>query len=276
MRNPMIQVVAIGLLIALSLPGQLCAQQPKQYTVTFLGTLGGTFSQPFGLNNKGEVNGIANLPGDTNAHAFIWRSGVMTDVGTLGGPNSNQDFGEQFGPNERGELVGGSETATPAPPGEDFCFFGNNLICLPFVWKDGVMTPLPTLGGNNGFAGKINKSGQVVGMAENATPEPNCFNILQQAKPVLWDKGEIHELPTFPGDTDGQAVAINDLGQIVGSTGGCQSDPTAFALHALLWQGGNVTELGNLGGHTFTAASDINNQGQVVGSSDLPGDSFPG
>jgi probable HAF family extracellular repeat protein len=49
----------------------------------------GTFSRPFGLNNKGEVNGVATLLGDTAQHAFLWRDGVMTDLSTLGGPNSN-------------------------------------------------------------------------------------------------------------------------------------------------------------------------------------------
>jgi probable HAF family extracellular repeat protein len=269
-----------SLLAALAIPAQLTAQEEQgsqsnephlqRYTVTFLGTLGGTFSQPFGMNNKGEVDGIANLPGDQNHHAFLWRNSVLNDIGTLGGPNSNNDAGCQFGPNERGEVVGGAETSTQAPPGEDFCFFGNNLVCLPFVSRKGVMTPLPTLGGNNGFACGTNNRGQVIGMAENTTPESDCPNILQQAKPVLWEKGEIHELPTFPGDTDGQGVAVNDLGQAVGASGGCQSGPTN-ALHALLWQNGNLTYLGNLGG-TSTGATDINNRGQVVGASDLPGD----
>jgi len=259
---------------ALTLPLQLAAQQHTQYTVTFLGTFGGCCGEPFGLNNKGEVDGVANLPGDQNFHAFLWRKGVLIDLGTLGGPNSNGDIGGNFGPNERSEVVGVSTTSTPAPPGEDFCFSGFNVICLPFIWREGIMSPLPTLGGNNGVAGAINNRGEIVGMAENTTPEPNCFNILQQTKPVLWKKGEIQELPTFP-DTDGQAMAINDLGQIVGITGGCQSGPTP-ALHGLLWENDTVTDLGNLGGHTFTFPQDINNQGEVVGSSDLPGDTFPG
>ena len=265
---------AMTLFAALAAPTQLAAQKQTHYTVTFLGTLGGTFSQPFGLNNKGEVNGIATLPGDNETHAILWRNGVLTDLGTLGGPNSNGDAGVPFGPNERGEVVGAAETSTPTP-GEDFCFLGNNLVCLPFVWRNGVMTPLPTLGGNNGGAGDINNRGQVVGIVENTTPESDCFNILQQAKPVLWEKGEIHELPIFPGDTDGGANAINDLGQIVGTSGGCQSGPT-FALHGLLWQNGALTDLGNLGGMQFTLPAGINNLGQVVGVSDLPGDTFPG
>jgi probable HAF family extracellular repeat protein len=249
--------------------------------VTFLGTLGGTFSQPFGMNNKGEVNGISTLPGDGSQHAFLWRDGVMTDLETLGGPNSNGDFGVPFGPNERGEIVGGSETSTPDPLGEDFCFFGNNLTCLPFVWKSGVMTSLPTLGGNNGNAGDINNRGQVVGTAENTTRDPTCLDLGPplnqidqiQEKPVVWQESVIRELPTFPGDPDGSANAINDSGWVVGNSGKCAKG-TEFALHALLWQNGVLTDLGSLGGTLLSAATNINNQGQVVGLSNLAGDTI--
>jgi len=275
----LIWLTSTALFVALATPLQLAAQKRTRYIITFLGTLGGTFSQPFGMNNKGEVGGIATPVGDQNQHAFLWRNGVMTDLGTLGGPNSNGDFGVPFGPNERGEVVGGAETSTPDPLGEDLCFFGNNLTCLPFVWKDGVMSPLPTLGGNNGAAGDINNRGQVVGSAENTTRDPTCpalgppLDIIDQIeeRPVIWEKGEIQELPTFPGDPDGGASAINDHGQIVGASGNCSKGPE-FALHALLWQNDALTDLGNLGGTLFSSAGNINNRGQVIGASDLPGD----
>jgi probable HAF family extracellular repeat protein len=52
-----------------------------RYTVKDLGTLGGTFSNAFGINNKGDVVGHATLKGDTALHAFLWRKEVMTDLG---------------------------------------------------------------------------------------------------------------------------------------------------------------------------------------------------
>jgi probable HAF family extracellular repeat protein len=34
------------------------------------------------------VSGDSSLSGDKTEHAFVWRDGVMTDLGTVGGPNT--------------------------------------------------------------------------------------------------------------------------------------------------------------------------------------------
>jgi probable HAF family extracellular repeat protein len=232
-------IIFITLSAALAIPVRLAAQ--VRYTVQDLGTLGGTFSTAGSINNKGWVPGGATILGDTALHAFLWRKGVMTDLGTLGGPNSIAAYPL----NERGQVTGYSDTSTPDPNGEDFCGFGTNLICLPFVWQKGVMSPLPTLGGNNGQANEINNRGQVVGFAENTTLDSTCPAPELQAKPIIWQHGEIQQLPTFPGDPDGGANAINDRGQAVGFSGTCYGGSTP-GLHALLWQGGALTDLGNL------------------------------
>ncbi|MGC2724022.1 MAG: hypothetical protein WA224_08675, partial [Candidatus Acidiferrales bacterium] len=49
-----------------------------------LGTLGGTFGHPDWVNDAGEVVGFATIPGDQDGHGFLWRNGVMTDLGTVG------------------------------------------------------------------------------------------------------------------------------------------------------------------------------------------------
>jgi probable HAF family extracellular repeat protein len=59
-------------------------------------------------------------------------------------------------------------------------------------------------------------------------------------------------------------AAINNRGQVVGSTGG---DTTG---HAFLWQKGMMTDLGTLGSDSSIALG-INNRGQAVGGSGTPG-----
>jgi probable HAF family extracellular repeat protein len=93
------------------------------YTVTDLGTLGGTFSLAGSMDNRGQVVGYSSLQGGTPVHAFLWQKGTMTDLGTLGGPNSLAVAPLA----QRGEVAGLSETSTPDPLGEDFCGFGGSV-----------------------------------------------------------------------------------------------------------------------------------------------------
>jgi probable HAF family extracellular repeat protein len=243
------------------------------YTVTDLGTLGGTLSIAYSVNNKGWLEGFSTLPGDTAVHAFLWRNGVMTDLGTLGGPNSYVVFSIK---DDKGLVTGFAETSATDPLGEDFCLDGTHLVCLPFLWRDGVMTPLSTLGGNNGYALGVNNRGQVVGIAETSIQDPSC--IPPQSldwRGVIWGPavGEIHELPPLPGDSLGGPTAINNSGQAVGASAGVCGPPVQTdAREPVLWQDGSVTDLGNLGGAFFNIALGINDRGQIVGHSDLPGD----
>jgi probable HAF family extracellular repeat protein len=234
------------------------------YTLTVLPTLGGTFGHAAGINNTGSVTGFSTLAGDLLADAFLWQKGAITNLGNLGADSAGVAI------NDRGTVSGYSNTSTPDPNGEDVCGFGNILICLPFVWQKGVMTPLPLLGGNNGQAIGINNRGQIVGGAETHNPD-TCSIFFLQAEAALWENGQVQELPPFPGDPDGFANAINDKGQTVGVTG-CAATNT---VRAVLWPkgpNGGVIDLGNLGGTGGNVPSEINNQGQVVGQSDLPGD----
>lgn len=278
MKSRRLILITMTLFAALAIPLMLVAQELgpeklQQYTFTNLGTLGGPTSTANGINNKDWVTGVSALPGGTTFHGFLWQNGVMTDLGTLGGPNSGVFWPVK---DNRGLIVGVSDTSNTDPSGEDFCGFGTHLICLGFLWQKGIMTPLPTLGGNNGYATGVNNRGQVVGLAENSTRDPSC--IAPQAldwEAVVWgpEEGEIHELPPFAGDSIAAAIAINDNGQVVGGSGPiCGPVSTTLSLHAVLWQDGSVTDLGSFGGTMNNLGTAINNLGQVVGFSDLAGD----
>jgi probable HAF family extracellular repeat protein len=236
------------------------------YSVQDLGTLkGGNFACAMGLNNKGWTEVMDTLLEEKSGNMLLRASlridGVKIDLGTLGGPNSWINWG---GINQRASAVGFAETPTPDPNGEDFCFFGTKLTCRPFLWHDGDMAALPTLGGNNGQASAINSRGRIVGQAETSSVDSGCPPN-RIALPVLWQKGLAEQLPTVEGDPDGYALGINDLGQAVGATGTCNAGN-----HAVLWENGTAVKLPDLGNASYNEALAINNQGQIVGLSSSP------
>jgi probable HAF family extracellular repeat protein len=283
-------MMAIVLFSALAVGVRLGAQEqqestgPSRYRVINLGNpLGGTSSAGNAMNNLDWAMGTANLPGDTTQHAELWLPGLHLDLGTLGGPNSAVVFANR---SNRGQIVGIAETSDMDPLSETWscagAFFPTTTqhICLGFVWQNGAMTALPTLGGYNGFAASVNNLGQVVGWAETAVHDPSCVapQVLQ-FEAVIWGpgNGQIQQLSGLADDPDAAATAINDNGQVVGISGICQNAVGAFsAKHAVLWQDGQPIDLGNIGGHGWNTPTSINNQGQIVGFANQSGDLING
>ena len=158
---------------------------------------------------------------------------TVRDLGTLPGYTSS----EALGINAAGQIVGtSSDTESQS---------------RPFLWDDGVMTNLGTLGGSRGTAHGISNTGLIVGESEDATHTMHAF---------VWESGTMTDLGP------GVAFAVNDQGQAVGC--GYPTSP-APPCHAVLWHAGRMTDLGTLGGHSGSAYG-INNAGQVVGSSLAP------
>jgi len=284
------QILFIGLITvccaAILAPVQ--AQRPEatkarqQYQVSNLPSLGGTSSGGNSINDQSWAAGYSRLP-DRNRHATLWRSGLLSDLDTLGGPNSSVTWNVK---NTAGIIVGISQTADPEPLGEwwsSFAFYStpNNIgfINLGFVWEQslGQMRGLPNFpGGNNGFATGANNLGQVVGWAENGVHDPTCCtggptcHQVLQFRPAVWQLGppdQIHDLPLIPGDTSGAATAINDNGQIVGISGICdQAVGRHTAKHAVLWENGTVTDIyPNASAPWWNTPTAINQHGDVVG-----------
>jgi probable HAF family extracellular repeat protein len=268
-------VLTLGLLLAAPVPSAQVEATATQYTVLQLGSLGGTAGRSNGINDRGWVSGWSNLSGDANHHAVLWRNGKPLDLGTLGGPNSEIEF---TATNDFGMLAGGADTSDIDPYDENFCFFtaADNLLCSAFQWRNGVMSTLPGLGGNNSYATDSNRLGHIVGWAETVL-DPNC--VAPQVfdfHGALWKEGRVQDLAPLPGDIGSAAMAINDLDVAAGGSGPiCASlgvQGFALSTHAVIWRHGSPTNLGSLGGLFNNIATGINNRGQVAGMSDLPGD----
>jgi probable HAF family extracellular repeat protein len=298
MKSVTLKLIAVTFLFAVAaLPFRLAAQTGQEkvhYKLITLGTLGGSIANPYGgINNRNWLTGDSSLPGDLTEHGFLWRHGTMIDLGTLGGQNSSVG---NTTTNVIGLIVGNAETGEPDPTGDCTAnpptgeCWGTGFSCpaaIPcegyqnlvrgFVWKDGAMSALPTLGGNYSEAYGANNLGQIVGLAESKL-DPNCVAPQQfDVEAVVWGPkpGEVRALHPLPGDVFGGALAINDRGQVVGGSGpqcGFLPFPTIYIAHAVLWQDGKPIDLGGLGGVQNNLASAINNRGQVVGASDLQGD----
>ena len=256
-----------------------------EYKVVKYPSLGGTLSRGMAINNQGWVAGWSNQA-DGTRRAVLWRGNSITSLGTLGGPNSTVPWP---GLSDDRVIVGISQTAEIDPLDEDWaCELGSfipvtsNLVCRGFVYQNGVMRELPTLGGTHGFAAGVNTRGQAVGWAENLVHDPTCVDAqVLQFRAVLWQVDGTNigkqELRPFPGDSTSAATAINNGGQAVGISGRCDQGVGRFsALHAVRWEpNGTITEIPNLGGVTWHTPMDINDNGDVVGFSNPPGPGDP-
>lgn len=256
---------------------------PPQYNVSSLDTLGGASSGGNSLNNRGLVAGYSNLPDNMSRHAIAWRNDpghTLIDLGTLGGPNSSVTWNVK---NNRGLIAGIAQTDIPDTSGEiwsgGYFFPGPNnvgFIIRGFVWKNGKMTGLATLGGPHGFAAGANNHNEVAGWAENTCVDSLCVPPqIYQFRPVIYGPrtDQIRELPLFPGDTSGSATAINDNHVAIGISGICdQAIGRYTAKHAVIWKNNHVIDIGNLGAEFWNTPTAINASGTVVGFAGVAGD----
>ena len=254
---------------------------PRGYRVVALPSHGSATSEGLSINDDGWIAGTSPGPEVDTIQASLWIAGVKLDLGTLGGPNSAVLWPVK---NTSGMISGVAETADLDPLLEDWscsAFFPTTThhVCRGFVWEDGEMRALPTLGGTHGFATGTNNLGQTVGWSETDVFDSTC-NPPQRLQflATLWGPGhdQIQSLPPLPGDTTSAATAVNDLGQVAGISGICSNSVGGrSAAHAVLWDGGTVTDIGNFGGIAWNTPMGINGHGDIVGFANQPTASPP-
>jgi probable HAF family extracellular repeat protein len=257
---------------------------PPHHTIIDLGTLGGTFSVPFGINAGGDVVGrSSNFTNETRA--FLYKQGKIVGFDTFSSPEN-----DAFAINALGHIVGiyfnnggtinaeaihaylRTETQVVdlgSRGGVSYAFGINdsdqivgtsydkdNVNYHAVLYSNGNVIDLGTLGGAVSQAEAINHSGQIVGQAATATGEIHAF---------LLSAGHMIDLGTF-GGAFGEAIGVNDPGQVVGRMTTRTGDS-----HAFIYSAGQLTDVGTLGG-TFGQLNGINNAGEAVGQSTTAGD----
>src|SRR5579863_5816026 len=163
----------------------------------------------------------------------------ITDLGTI---NTN-GYSNARAVNATGEVTGSAGT-------------NNSNLSEAFLYGDGNMSSLGTLGGNSGIGNGINSAGQVAGYSQNSIGIYRAFTTNGSS---LVDIGDL-------GGGSAVAYAINDFGQVVGSA--VTADGSN---HPFLYSNGTMTDLGTLGSPAGTdwwnSAQGVNNSGVVTGTS---------
>jgi probable HAF family extracellular repeat protein len=206
-----------------------------------------------GLSQNGEIDPL--IPGFPEVRGVLWRNGEILDLGTLpeGGFESSANA-----VNNRGQVVGIALNTV-----EDPCSFFGFTQARAFLWQNGAMQDLGTLGGPDADAELINDAGQIAGISytDSINPASGCPSL----HTFFWDNGTMLDVGTF-GGTSTEVAALNQRGELVGISN-LAGDQT---FHPFLWSKGQLTDLGTLGGDTGSV-NWINDRGEIVGKADLPG-----
>lgn len=265
---------------ALSVSMAICDAQPRTYTVTDLGTLGGPTSHGLAINNSGQVTGFSATDG--GSRAFVYNAGQgMTPVGDPAFMTSGR------GINNRGQVALNSVSSSDVLTNHGSVFTPPNQA-----------TALQFPGGVMSTANAINNAGQLTGLAQTIvdgrqvnhaylyTPGTGMVDLdplsslisigfginnfgqvtgsrydaaNQQATAFVSAPGR--GLTFFTADNGASTIAqaINDFGQVAGYF------QTGLNLHAFVYTSGSAAVDIGAGRPGDSRALSINNLGQVVG-----------
>jgi len=196
------------------------------------------------VNEGGVAVGGMRFPGKLDAQAAMYKDGVVTDLGTIPG-GSGWSFA--FAINNSGTIVGNA--SLPTPPFSGLYKFRG------FVYENGAMREVGTLGGTSSYLYDVNNSGTAVGCAD--LPGDRLVA-------TVYSGGVLQQLANIPGNSC--AKAVNERGDVVGS-----SDAGGW-----LYSNGVVTMLAQIpevraAGYTNATPMAINDRGWIAGNGYKPG-----
>ena len=215
------------------------------------GSLGGCCTLARRINDQGLILGEARLAGDSVTHTVVWENGVMRDIHSLGAGNTfpwglsntgiavgqkDPQNGTFLWTNAGGmKILAGLEGPGDVPLGVNdagqvvgWYKRTSTDVNKAFLWENGVIRDLGTLGGLSSVGTAINNFGQVVGRSEIAFRKGGSQNF----RAFLWSSAEgMRDLGSLPNRDFAQANDINDAGIVVGRT-----FLTSGASRATLWK----------------------------------------
>src|SRR5579871_5283183 len=279
----MLRTCRTPLLAAFALLGAALARPAlaQGFTVTDLGTLGGTTSHAFAISQQSHIVGSATTSGGAT-HAFFF-NGTISDLGTLPGGTTSAAFGLNGIDQAAGQATtsGGAQHAVLFEGGSlfDLGTFGGATSIANAINNNGASVggalnaggamhaflhtgtgalaggdDLGTLGGANSQAFALNDSNVVGGQSDTATAGVSHG--------FLWDSVNLMQDVGTLGGSNSAVLGLNGVGQASGL-----ANTASGAQHAFFLDSGVMTDLGTLGG-TNSQGNAINNNEQVVGQSD--------
>ena len=183
---------------------------------TLLGTTNST-GRAWSINNSGDIVGVSRNAANTASQATLWLGGAGGSITNLGSLGSGNQFSEAFAISDNDWIVGYSIVTGSTEHA--------------FLWQNGVLLDLGTLGFTHSRATDVNAQGQVVGFASTFANFPSFGGAA-----FLWENDQLINLNTRIVDSPGwnllSAEGINERGDIVGF-GTLNGQTRAFLLTAV-------------------------------------------
>jgi probable HAF family extracellular repeat protein len=217
-----------------------------------------------GESENGQLDPL--FPGFPVSHAVLWTNGVITDLGTMEGGYESVASAV----NSRGQVAGAADNDVFDANALIMNNFGWTTQTRAYLWQNGIMQDLGTLGGTDAAALMVNENGQVAGVSYTSSNESEyCANNLGfplTTGTFFWENGEMKNVGSF-GGTCTFAQDLNNRGQVVGAST-LMGDQ---AQHPFLWDQGKLIDLQTFGGSVGTAIA-VNDAGQIAGWAAESGD----